>query len=259
MQAVDTHAHLDFPEFEADLSQVLQDLAVKEIGVITIATDYDSLTKVEQLTKNTNVWGSAGLHPGEINATTLTELPKVLENWTKRLEDNPKLVALGEIGLDYFRHHPQGSASIQQAVLRQLLSFALERQLPVIIHCRQAYGDMLTILSDYPKLRGVIHCYNGTTEQAQAFLELGFHLSFTGMLTYPANEALRQTASAVPLERLLLETDAPFLSVQSKRGQRNDPSAILEIAALHAELKGQPIEEILANTTKNAVDLFGLR
>ncbi len=258
MRALDSHAHLDFSDFDSDREQVIADLAAAQIGVINIATDQASLEKVDRLSRdNALIWGTVGIHPTEVGPETVVNLNELLKTFSILREANPKTVALGEIGLDYF--HSQEHIGDQKVVLQELLNYAQQCDLPVIFHCRNAYGDLLTILQRYQGLRGVIHCFSGTAEQAKGFLDLGLHLSFTAMLTYKANDALREIARTVPLDKLLLETDAPFLAPQSKRGERNDPRAILEIAELHGQLRNILAEEILRQTTANAIALFGLK
>lgn len=259
MRAIDTHAHLEFPQFDHDREQLLSELAEREIGVITIATSKESNNETDRLTKrHPLVWGTLGIHPTDINPKLVTDLPKLLDRFSEQLSANSKLVAIGEIGLDYFREKDAANIHEQKAVLRDLLQFSIEKDLPIIVHCRDAYGDMLTILSDYPKLRGVIHCFNGNRDQLQKLLALGFYISYTGMLTYPANEQLRTDSELVPLDKLLLETDAPFLAPHSKRGDRNDPRSIEEIASSHAKIRSITQEAVLAKTTENAKRLFTL-
>lgn len=258
MRAVDTHAHLDFSDFDHDREALLSELANAGIGVINIATDKDSLEKVDQLSRdNPLVWGAVGIHPTEVGPKSVLAIENIINHFSQLRAANSKIIALGEIGLDYF--HSQEHVGDQKVVLQELLNYAKTDNLPVVFHCRNAYGDLLTILQRYPGLRGVIHCFSGNAEQAKGFLDLGLYLSFTAMLTYKANDALREIARDVPLEKLLLETDAPFLSPQSKRGERNDPRAILEIAELHSQLRNVSTEEILRQTTANATALFGLR
>lgn len=262
IRGFDTHAHLDFPEFEADRSRLLQELASKKIGVINVATDQASIEAVDRLSRTWPlVWGVLGAHPTELNQSSLTEIPAWLADWERRLKNNQKLVGLGEVGLDYSRTSDDSkpeTARIQTSALRQFLTFALERKLPVTFHCREAYGDLKTILADYPRVRGVIHCFSGSLEQAKTFLDLNLHLSFTANLTYPKNEQLRDLIEALPLASLLLETDSPYLPPQSRRGARNDPRAILELAEAIAELKNVTVDEVLRITTENAIKLFNL-
>ena len=258
MKAIDTHAHLDFSAYDQDRGDVIKKLEVQGIGVINIATDEASLEAVDLLSKdNKLIWGAVGIHPTEVNPKTLVNLSDFIEKLEKLQNNNPKLVAIGEIGLDYF--HSKAHVSNQKAVLTELLNYAKKSDIPVIFHCRDAYGDLLTILKHYPKLRGVIHCYSGTIEQVREYLDMGFYISFTGMLTYKNNNALRETSLEVPMDKLLLETDSPFLAPQTNRGNRNDPMAIIEIAQQHADLRNMPVDDVLKETTNNAVGLFGLR
>lgn len=258
MKAIDTHAHLDFSAYDKDREEIIGKLDTQEIGIINIATDEASLVQVDKLSNdNKLIWGAVGLHPTEVNSNTLINLDSFMNKLEKLFDSNPKLVAIGEIGLDYF--HSIKHVSEQKVILAEQLKYAQQKNIPVIFHCRDAYGDLLTILKHYPKLRGVVHCYSGTTEQVKKYLELGFHISFTGMITYKKNDELRETSLSVPIDKLLLETDSPFLSPQSKRGDRNDPTAIMEIAQQHAELRNISLEEVLRETTDTAIKLFGLK
>ena len=259
MRAIDTHAHLDFPQFDADREELIAKLAKEEIGVINIATDFESNQKVVELaTRNNLIWAVVGLHPTEITSDTLSNMATQLESLKTLAKSNPKVVAIGEVGLDYYREESKGQAETQKAVLRQFLTLAGELNFPVVFHCRDAYGDLLTILADYPATKGVIHCFTGTADEAKKFLDLGLFISFTATITYEANNSQRQAVSEVPLEKMLLETDCPFLVPQTRRGQRNDPLTILEVAKTIAEVKGIDREEVLRQTTANAIGLFGL-
>lgn len=257
LRAIDTHAHLDFPEYDPDRSALMKSLDDEGIGVITISTNEASWSKVDKLSRdNPSIWGAIGLHPCEIGPETLINLNGLMNGINELVEGNDKLVAIGEIGLDYY--HSTEHVGDQKVIFSELLRYSLEKKIPVILHCRNAYGDMLTILRRYPGLKGVVHCYSGSLRQAKEYLDLGLHISFTGMLTYKSNSELREISKIVPMDRLLLETDAPFLSPQSSRGQRNTPKGILEIAQMHSEIRGVPLDEILRETTNNAKQLFGL-
>src|SRR5579864_9217160 len=161
MRLIDSHAHLDFPEFDVDRQQLLKELEQKDIGVIDVATDLESIDQVMTLaTQQRLVWGALGLHPTAVTSATLTQLPALLDRLQKAFSQNSKLVALGEIGLDYLRAQDTTSAANQKAALRQFLIFAQGQSLPVIFHCREAYGDLLTMLQDYSGIKGVIHCFD---------------------------------------------------------------------------------------------------
>lgn len=258
MKAIDTHVHLDFPAYDKDRGEIITSLEAERIGVINIATDEASLEQVNKLSNdNKLIWGAIGLHPTEVSSETLINLDNFMNKLEKLFDGNPKLVAIGEIGLDYF--HSKKHVGNQKIFLAEQLKYAQQKNIPVVFHCRDAYGDLLTILKHYPKLRGVIHCFSGTEQQAKGYLELGFHISFTGMITHKNNDSIRKATLEVPLDKLMLETDSPFLSPQSNRGNRNDPTAIIEIAQQHSALRNIPIEEILIETTNNAIKLFGLK
>jgi len=258
MRWFDTHAHLDFADFDTDREQLLLQLANEEIGVINPATDEASVAKIDELTAQSElVWGAVGLHPTDVTPEIALRLPEILQDWDRRLQTNPRLIALGEVGLDYY--HKKESATLQKTVLRQMLTFAVERDLPVIFHCRDAYGDLTTLLESYPKIRGVVHCFSGTAEQAEQFLAAGLALSFTCVVTYEKNEALREVVATTPLNRLIIETDSPFLSPNDRRGQRNDPRSVVRVAEVVATAHHQSLEEIAKQTTANALKLFRIK
>ncbi len=257
---VDTHAHLDFPAFDADRPAVLAQLAQQGIAVINIATDHQSVARVDELSRaNELVWGAVGLHPTEVNPVVLTELAGMMKEWQRVIEANPKIVAIGEVGLDYFHSRDSDTASLQKAALRQMLTFAAEQNLPVIFHCREAYGDLATMLADYPSIRGVVHCFSGSQAQADAFLGLGLLLSATAIVTYPKNAELAEVFKALPADRLMVETDSPFLPSADNRGGRNDPTTVEQIVEFLAELRGESVGGLVKFTTQNAVNLFGLK
>lgn len=258
MKAIDTHAHLDFNQFDSDRADVIAKLETEDIGVINISSSLESISQVVELTKNRLIWGAIGLHPDDITDSTLVGLPSLLDQWALITRDNPKIVAVGEVGLDYYQKNDKALFGQQQTALRSFITFANEKKLPLVFHCREAYGDLLTILHDYPGTRGVVHCFSADQELAEQFLALGLNLSFTAMLSYPKNEYLRAIAKETPLDRIMLETDCPFLPVQEKRGQRNDPWAILRVAEIIAQEKSQPLEEILRFTTQNAQKMFNI-
>lgn len=259
LRAIDTHAHLDFPQYDTDRVELIRHLHQERIGVINIATDEQSIEKVDRLAReNQLIWGAVGLHPTEVTNETLQKVPQAISLWQNLIKGNPKIVAIGEVGLDYFHDNSRDSANRQRAALKQFLTFAADNHLPLIFHCREAYGDLATILGDYRGIRGVVHCFSGQKEQAQTFLDLGLQLSFTANITYPKNDFLLDLAANLPLESIMLETDCPFLSVISKRGSRNDPMAVIEIAEIIAKKRAVKIEEVLQQTTKNAEKLFKL-
>jgi TatD DNase family protein len=255
MRFFDTHAHLDFANYDADRASLIADLEKQEIGVLNPATDEASSHEIDRLTRDHSIiWGAVGLHPTDISADIMLRLPALLKEWGKLIDGNERLVAVGEIGLDYY--HNKDGASLQKSALRQMLTFAVERNLPVIFHCRDAYGDLLTLLENYPTVRGVIHCFGGTTEQAEQFLRHGLHLSFTCNVTYEKNDGLRDVIRQTPIEQLMIETDAPFLSPADRRGERNDPRNVVRVAEVVAREKQMSVEAVAQQTTATAIKLF---
>ena len=245
MKAIDTHAHLDFPDFDLDRAELIVRLEREEIGVINIATDLESSQKAVVLAQsNPLIWATIGLHPTDVTPETLSTLTSQLEQLKWLAKSNKKIVAIGEVGLDYHQEEFKVEVKSQAVVLRQFLILASELNLP--------------ILADYPTTRGVIHCFTGLAEEAKKFLELGLHISLTATITYPANEDQRLVVNDLPIDRIMLETDCPFLSPQSKRGTCNDPTAIFEVAKTIAEVKNITEEEVLQQTTTNAESFFGL-
>ncbi len=258
MRFFDTHAHLDFNHFDADRSAIIATLSNQEIGVLNPATDEASIAEIDRLTRaNPLIWGAVGLHPTDITAETLLRLPALIREWKEKIQNNSRLVAVGEIGLDYY-HHKEG-ASQQKAALRQMLTMADECGLPVIFHCRDAYGDLVTLLEAYPTIRGVIHCFGGSLGQAEQFLSLGLHLSFTCNVTYEKNEELREVIRSTPIERLMIETDSPFLGPADRRGERNDPTNVVKVAEVVAREKQLTVEQVGAQTTATALKLFNIK
>lgn len=260
MRAVDTHAHLDFPQFDDDRSELIERLQAEDVAIINIATDLESIEKVVKLANDfPNIYAAIGLHPTDVDSNTLLQVPDLLDQLKHLISTNSKIVAIGEVGLDYFHDSSKATAEIQKTALRQFLTLAQELDVPVVFHCRDAYGDLLTILKDYEGLRGVIHCFAGSLEQAEKFIEIGMHISFTAIVTYPKNDALLRLIAQIPLEKILLETDCPFLSPQTRRGQRNDPMSIFDVARAIAAGRGVEDDVVLTATTKNAQSLFGLK
>ncbi len=257
MRLLDTHAHLDFANFDPDRDQLIAKLSSAEIGVINPATDEASVQAIDELTKkHPMIWGAVGLHPTEVSGEIISRFSELLSGWEERLRANPRFVAVGEIGLDYY--HKDTGVAHQKAALRQMLTFALEHDLPVIFHCRDAYGDLVTMLENYPKIRGVIHCFSGSVAQAEQFLKLGLHLSFTSNVTYAKNDNLREVIRAVPLDRMMIETDSPFLSPEDRRGERNDPTNVIRVAEVIAKERQLTVEVVAKQTTATALKLFNI-
>ncbi len=252
---IDTHSHLDMKPFDQDRQQVL-DRAL-ECGIdymITIGIDMTSSLKALQLAcQNDAVYSTIGFHPhhaGDMDTQTLKELG--------RLVSEPKIVAWGEIGLDFF--HSYSPPDTQKKVFRQQLEMAANFDLPVIIHDRDAHEEMLDILVKMGKEshKGVIHCFSGDYALAMALIDMGYYISIPGTVTYKNAFQIQDVATRIPLENLLLETDAPYLAPVPKRGKRNEPSFVTYTAKKVAQLRNITFQEVCRKTTENAKTLFSL-
>lgn len=252
---IDTHAHLSFPDFAADLPATVARAATAGVTrIVSVATDLADAQRVLTVAgQYPGVFASVGLHPNHIPDSWRTDLQQI-----GKLAGQPKVVAIGETGLDYYRSRDHAAA--QQEMFQAHLELARQRHLAVIIHCRAADADTLAMVrANVPDWRpwGVMHCFAGNTQLALDCIELGLLISFTGILTFKNADALRTVAGAVPLESLLLETDSPYLAPIPQRGQRNEPAFIPHIAEALAKLKGVAVEELARVTTANAQRLFG--
>lgn len=253
---IDTHAHLSFPDFASDLpATVARAAAAGVTRIVSVATDLADTHRVLTVAgQYPGVFASVGLHPNHTSDSWRADMQELAG-----LAGQPKVVAIGETGLDYYR--TRDHAVVQREMFQAHLDLVRQRHLPVIIHCRAADADTLAMVrANVPDWRpwGVMHCFAGNTQVALECIELGLLISFTGILTFKNADALREVAGAVPLESMLLETDAPYLAPIPQRGQRNEPAFIPHIAGTLAQLKGVPVEEVARVTTKNAQQLFGL-
>jgi len=255
MGFVDTHVHLHFPDYKEDQLEVMR--RAQEAGVdifINVGTDLESshasLALAEQYD---NVYATAGIHPHDAKDANPEILP-LLEELLK----SPRMVAIGEVGLDFFRDHSPKEK--QKEVLRYFVRLHKQTGKPLVIHCRDAYEDMLELFKEESKdpFQGVMHCFSSDKAVMKQFLDIGFYISFAGPLTYKKNDVLRQACAACPVDRLLLETDAPFLPPQSVRGKRNESSYMLETAQVAADLHGLTLQEIGEKTSANARAVFHL-
>lgn len=267
---IDTHAHLTWGDFKEDLPAVLQrcQKAGVEI-VINIGADLESSTKAAKLDCNPlKSYSSIGIHPHEVSR--LSNDVSIHEN-IKKLEEiyhshSEKIVAVGECGLDYhfagldFSGESPFSEEemkvLQKKIFIAQIDLAKKLNLPLIIHCREAWDDIF--IPHLSGTRGVFHSFTGTAEQAQKVLDLGFYLGFTCIVTYPKNEILREIIKSTPLNKILVETDCPYLPPQSMRGQRNEPANVLEVIKVIAQAKNISIETTSNTTSQNACKLFGL-
>lgn len=251
---IETHCHLDYLT-DVPLEETLQksfDAGVEKI--ITISVEPDNLDPVLEIANNNeNVYCSQGIHPHDARLYDEACEKKIIKNTKK----NKKVLAVGEIGLDY--HYDNSPRDVQRTVFRRQLELAIELKKPVVIHTREAEEDTDLILSEFaPKMgpKGVVHSFTSSAQLAKRVLGLGFYLGFNGIITFKNAEDLREIVKSTPLEQILIETDSPFLTPVPHRGKKNAPFYLLHVAEKIAELKNVTREEVIRITTKNAMELF---
>lgn len=252
---IDTHAHLDFPDFDNDRDQVLKHAKAGGVeAIINVSSSLKGCRAALDLAKRyESVYATIGIHPHDcqdVNQDTFTAIESFVAS--------PKVVAIGEVGLDFYRN--LSPADIQKETFSRFIKLSLSAGLPLIIHSRQAERDTLEILKKNTKgsLNGVVHCFSGSPAFLEDCLRLGLYISFTCNITYKKSGELRQLVRSIPLERLLLETDCPYLAPEGMRGKRNEPANVKILAGKIAELRNCGIEEIALATTENAKRLFGI-
>ena len=253
---VDSHCHLDFPGLVEDLDRVLARAARAGVGVMqTICTRLTKFPDVLALARaHDNLYCSVGVHPHNVESEPMAT-PEILMDHARADE----VIGIGETGLDYFYDHAPRER--QRESFRVHANAARETGLPLIVHTRDADDDTIDILSDEMAagaFKGLIHCFSTSRKLAEKSLELGFYISVAGIVTFKKAGALREALGAVPLERLLVETDAPYLAPVPMRGKTNEPAYVAHTAACLAELKGVALEDLANTTTANAVRFFGL-
>lgn len=255
MGFIDSHAHLHFPDYDGDRHETME--RAKAAGIdafINVGTDVESSRKSAELAqKFSNIWATAGVHPHDAKEAT----HEVLHAIEKILEE-PRVVAIGEVGLDFFRNLSEPEK--QEEIFRFFIGLHKKSKKPLVVHCRDAYEELILTLRNEasPPYEGIIHCFSGETGVMKKLLDLGFFISFAGPLTYKKNDLLREACRACPLDRLILETDAPFLPPQTKRGKRNEPAYLLETAEVAAELHQLSLSDLGYRTSANTRKVFGL-
>ena len=255
---IDSHAHIQGKEYAGEVEAVIaraREAGVGKIIAVGGAGDMSSNTEAVGLAKSfAGVYATVGMHPHDAKDVGADEL--------KKLKDlaaaEPKVVAVGETGLDYYYNH--SPREVQRRVFGQFIHLARETGLPIVVHERDAAQDVADLLrtEGAGKLRGVIHCFTGNYEAARAYLDLGFYISFTGIITFKNADALRDVVRNVPLERMLVETDSPYLTPVPHRGKRNEPAYVRYVAETVARIKGLSLEEVARVTTQNVRELFGV-
>ncbi len=251
---IDTHCHLDFPDFDTDRADIIARAKARGVNrMITISTRVRRFAQITAIAESDpNIYCSVGTHPHQAAEETDVTLNELIA-----LSTHPKCVAIGEAGLDY--HYDKAPRDLQNKGLRIHIEAARRTGLPLVIHSRSADEDMADLLEEEMskgKFSAVMHCFSSGRGLAERTLALGFYLSFSGILTFKASAELREIAKATPLDRLLIETDAPYLAPMPNRGKRNEPGFVSDTAAILADVKGVPFKEMARITTQNAERLF---
>ncbi len=281
---IDAHCHVNFNAYRNDADDVIRRCLSQGVGLINVGTQIDTSRRAVELAETYDgVWAIIGLHPIHLFEQEVDEEEETLHTRSEQFDadgyrslvrSSGKVVGLGECGLDYF-HVPQDvsreeMAARQRAAFRSHLDLALELDLPVMIHCREAHDDLVAILREYAgagrKVRGDVHCFTGTWAEAAQYLELGLYVSFTGIVTFPPKKAdlaagkepLADVARRMPLDRILVETDAPYLAPEPFRGKRNEPAYVRYVAAKIAALHGLSPDEMEKIALRNTKELFRL-
>ncbi len=256
MDLIDSHAHIDFPQFADDREAMLQrarDAGVGTLLAIGTGPGPEKLDAAIPFAEQHDwIYTSIGIHPHEAKEVTPQHLDELA-----RLAQHPKVIAWGEIGLDYFYDH--SPRDVQATVFRSQMELAHAAKLPIIIHCRDAWDDCLALIERHWRptgLAGILHCFTGTFGHARRGLDMGFLISFAGNATYPKTQNIRDVAKEIPLDRILIETDSPFLAPQPYRGKRNEPAYVAEVAKTLATVRNLAPEEIAAATAANFRRLF---
>ena len=251
---IDTHAHLFYPNFKEDLDEVILNAVKNNIDYILVpATDIKTAKEIITLTEKYEIiYGAVGVHPHDTKDWKSSFIPQI-----EKLSRNKKIVAIGEIGLDYYYDFSPKEKQID--AFRSQIELALKLNLPIIIHNRDSDKDLMEIIRSYngSGLKAQFHCFNGTLEDAKELVDMNYIISFTGNITFKKAENLRSILKQIPLENLLLETDSPFLTPVPHRGKRNEPSYVKYVAEQIAEIYKLSIEDVAKITSQNAINFFG--
>ncbi len=246
----DIHSHLNFADYEKDWDEVIARLRETETHTIVVGTDYESSRRaVELADKYPEIYACIGVHPVD-NPTRVFERKKFEE-----LVKHPKVVAIGECGLDFFHSDKEKDCERQEKLFLDQVDFALAHAKPVMIHARNAYPEILEIIENYPNLRGNVHFFAGNLEEAKRFVDRGFTLSFTGVITFA--DSYDEVIKALPIDSIMAETDAPFVAPAPYRGKRNEPSYVSEVVKKMALLRGEDFEEVRKALVNNALRMVG--
>ncbi len=246
----DTHAHLYDERYSEDREEVLRRSSEELRGWINIGADLKSSRQCLQIARDYPVSrATAGIHPHDVSNQSFDELEEIARLW-----EEPEVIAAGEMGLDYY--YGKDTAQLQREVFTCQLTMARDKKLPCVIHVRDAFEDFFSIADQIGWHHGVVHCFTGNYEQGEQVIRRGFHVSFGGMITFRNTLDIQEAARKLPLEKILLETDSPYLTPVPYRGRRNEPRHVLLAAQRLAELRNLPLEEILKTTFENAIEVF---
>ena len=252
---IDSHCHLNDKMYEQDLEEVIADVFSSGIDkVICVGADYLSSVKAGEIAStHENIYYTIGVHPDDCNNYSESEIEDLIVN------ANKKLVAIGEIGLDYF--HNKGNRFRQIETFESQINLAIKHNLPIVVHCREAYGDCLEVLKRFAPLKigAVFHCYSGSIEFARELLKLGVKFSFTGSVTFNNAKNIQEVAKNLPIDSFFFETDSPYLTPTPYRGERNSPKNVFEVAKFVANLRGMDVNELIKITDQNAKNFFKIK
>ena len=253
----DTHAHYDDKRFDEDRDEILSSMPKNGVGLIlNPGCDIETSKKaIEYAEKYSHVYAAVGIHPEYIEEIELDSTIKELKTLAL---SSKRIKAIGEIGLDYYWVKEPELRAKQAELLRRQLALAKELDMPVIIHDREAHADTLKIVEEFPEVKGVFHCYSGSTEMAQRLISLGYLISFTGVITYKNAKKAVEVVENIPLDKLMIETDSPYMSPEPFRGKRNSSLYVYRMAEAIANIKNIPLDEVINQTTENGKKLFNI-
>lgn len=250
----DTHAHLDDHAFDEDREQLLHDLPNRDIALLmNPGCSLETSRAASALSQRVNyIYAAVGSHPDSADEVN----DDVIDTYRQMCRQNPKIRAIGEIGLDY--HYEDVPREIQQKAFRMQMALARELSLPVIVHEREAHADGMAIVEEYPEVKGVFHCYSGSADMAQWLIKRGWYIGFTGVITFKNARKALEVAASIPRDRIVIETDCPYMAPVPYRGKRNDPGMLGRMAEKLAEILSMPLEDVEALTLENGKRLYGL-
>ena len=248
----DTHAHMDDHAFDADREELLSSLPGQGLGlVMNPGCSLESSRNASKLSQKYDyIYAAVGSHPDAADEVN----EEILEAYRTLCKQNPKIKAIGEIGLDY--HYEDIPREIQLKAFRMQMELARELGLPVIVHEREAHEDGMKVVEEFPEVNGVFHCYSGSAEMAKILVKKGWYIGFTGVLTFKNARKAVEVAASLPLDRIVLETDCPYMSPEPFRGKRNDPGKLYRMAEKLAEIRGLSVEEVQKITMENGKRLY---